>query len=164
VANLQEDLDRAEALHGESLALRRELGHRAGIAISLLNLGFTATKQQEYARAAAFMTESLALHWELGDKRWVAYCLEGLAEILQVQASSPEMLQHATRFFSVAATLREAISVPVELAERASYDQNIAALRATLGDAAFMQAWEEGQRMPLEQAISRALDRPLPYQ
>ena len=158
---MQEDLNQAEALHGESLALRRELGDKSGVAMSLLNLGFTAIKQREYARAAALMTESLTLHWELGDKRWVAYCLEGLAEILQAQANSPEMLRRAARFFSVAAGLRTAIGVPVELDERAAYDQKVAALRATLGDAAFMEAWAEGQHMPLEQAVSQALERPI---
>ena len=126
-----------------------------------LTWGWTATKQREYARAIALETESLALHWELGDKRWVAYCLEGLAEILQAQASSPEMFRCAARFFSAAATLREAIGVPVELAERAAYNQNIAALRAALGDAAFMEAWSEGQSMALEEAVSQVLERPV---
>ena len=123
VATQQDDYKRAEALREESLALLRELGDKSGVALSLLNLGFTATKQQEYTQAAALMTESLALYWELGDKRWVAYCLEGLAEILQAQATSPEMQRRAVRLFSVAAALRMAIGVPVELDERAAYDR-----------------------------------------
>jgi predicted ATPase/class 3 adenylate cyclase len=161
VATQQEDYKRAEALHEESLALRRDLGDKSGIALSLFNLGWTATKQQEYARAAAFMTESLTLYWELGDKRSIAYCLEGLAEILQAQAISPEVSRRAARFFSVAAALRATIGAPVDPVERVAYDRNVAAVRATLGDAAFAETWAEGQDIPLEHAISQALDRPI---
>jgi tetratricopeptide (TPR) repeat protein len=160
VASQQVDYKRAEALYVESLVLRRQLGDKSGIALSLLSLGLTATKQHDYAHALALATESLKLHWELGDKRLVAYCLEGLAEILQAQASSPEMLWRAARFFSVAAALRAAIGAPVDPDDRAIYDQKVAAIRTALGDAVFMEAWEEGQGMTLEHAVSEAFERP----
>lgn len=41
--------------------------------------------------------------------------------------------------------------------ERAEHDQAIAAARAALGEEKFKAAWEEGQKITLEQAVEYAL-------
>src|SRR5579871_6424352 len=62
------DYATARALYEESLAIRRELGDKNGIADSLSNLGEMAKEQGDYAAARALYEESLAIRRELGDK------------------------------------------------------------------------------------------------
>ena len=57
----------AGRLFEASLALRRELGDKRGIALGLKNLGDSARYLSDYDRAAALYQESLALRRELGD-------------------------------------------------------------------------------------------------
>jgi predicted ATPase/transcriptional regulator with XRE-family HTH domain len=96
LAYRQGDCARALALHGENLALRRELGDKEGIAHSLNNLGLITHDQGDLERAAALHTESLTLKRELGDKRGIAGSLNNLG-----------LLAHAQGDLARAATLHE---------------------------------------------------------
>src|SRR5262249_7586492 len=69
VANLQEDYTTARSLYEESLAIRRALGDRLGVADSLRNLGSVASDQGDYAAARSLYEESLAIRRELGTVR-----------------------------------------------------------------------------------------------
>ena len=40
----------------------------------------------------------------------------------------------------------------------AGHERAVRAMQCALGDAAFMAAWTEGQALPLEEAIARALE------
>jgi hypothetical protein len=68
-------------LHEESLALRRKLGNKRGIAVSLSDLGIVASSQRDLKRAAALHEESLALRRELGDNGGVAAALSHLGDV-----------------------------------------------------------------------------------
>jgi tetratricopeptide (TPR) repeat protein len=72
------DYTGAIAPHEESLALRRALGDRQGIAKSLNSLGLIARDQHDYARAQIYLEESLVLLRELGDKPNIAALLNNL--------------------------------------------------------------------------------------
>ncbi len=69
LAYYQSDYPAARALHEGSLAIRRQLDHRKGIAISLNNLGNVLYDQGDYVAARALHEESLAIKRELGDRR-----------------------------------------------------------------------------------------------
>src|SRR5206468_2248739 len=71
----QGDYEAARALHQESLAIKRELGDKGGIAASVNNLGLVADSQGDFASARALYEESLALRRELGDKWGISYAL-----------------------------------------------------------------------------------------
>jgi non-specific serine/threonine protein kinase len=72
---------RTQSAYEASLALRRELADRQGIADSLNNLGLLATDRGDYARARALHEESLALRRELGDRRGLALSLNNLGDL-----------------------------------------------------------------------------------
>ena len=76
----QSDIDRAEALYEECLAHCRELGDRAGIALSLRLLGAIAWRRYNFGVAISLTEESLALCREVGDKEGIALSLINLAE------------------------------------------------------------------------------------
>jgi tetratricopeptide (TPR) repeat protein len=148
------DYGRAVALHEESLALRRELGDKWGIASSLGNLGLVAFERGDYARAVALLEEGLALARDIGAKHRVTECLEGLATV----AGALDQPERAARLFGTADALRAALGAPLPPRERARREQAVAALRDALGEAAFAAAWAEGRALSLEDAVALALE------
>jgi predicted ATPase/class 3 adenylate cyclase/Tfp pilus assembly protein PilF len=87
LAWMQGDYVQATTFFTESLALRRELGDKQGIASSLGNLGLVALRQGEYERAEALLTENLALYRELGHQRGIARALNNLGVVTQHQGN-----------------------------------------------------------------------------
>jgi predicted ATPase/DNA-binding CsgD family transcriptional regulator len=79
LAYLRGEYERAATLHEEDLSLRRALGDRRGVALSLHNLGRVAHYQGNAERAAALYDESLAIRQALRDERGVALTLNSLA-------------------------------------------------------------------------------------
>jgi tetratricopeptide (TPR) repeat protein len=138
----------------ESLAIRRELGDRGGVALALNTLGNLAFEQGEYSSARACYSESLAIERGLGDKRGIAFSLEGLAEVVAALGSA----RRAAGIWGAAERLREEIGSPLAPNERPRYERGVVAARASLGDdAAFNGAWQEGRASTLEEAIAIAL-------
>ena len=86
LAFVRGDYDRAVALHEESLALRRTLADRAGIAASLHNLSRVRIYQGDREGAETMCAESLALRRELGDVRGIALSLNTLGVIARNRA------------------------------------------------------------------------------
>ncbi|MDP8909304.1 MAG: tetratricopeptide repeat protein, partial [Chloroflexota bacterium] len=85
LAYAQGDLDHARIRFEQSLAIRRTLNDKAGIAASLNNVGIVADEQGDYAKAAALYGESLALERELGDSRGAAISLNNLGLVVEGQ-------------------------------------------------------------------------------
>jgi predicted ATPase len=108
----QGDYRRATALEEESLRLSQDLGDKLWSAYALLNLGRIAWYQGDYGRAAAVLEESLTIFRDLGDKRGMALGMEGLAAV----ACAQEQPERAARLFGAAQAVREAIGMPLFVA------------------------------------------------
>jgi tetratricopeptide (TPR) repeat protein len=148
---------RGRALLKESLALSREVGYKEGVAWSLNQLGVLAHREGDHRRATDLLRESLKIHQDLGDRWRIASVLEAIAETLCAQGR----LEPAARHFGAAEAVREAISVPVPLCERADREENISAARAGLGEVTFEAAFSEGWTMSPEEAIEYAPGEPM---
>jgi tetratricopeptide (TPR) repeat protein len=142
----QGDHARAAALYEDSLALYREVGDRRGEARALCNLGRIAHRQGDDPRALALYEQGLPRYQAVGDKKGMAVCAEQAARTL-VRLDHPV---RAAQFLGTAEALRAATGAARLPSDRAGCDQDIAALRLTLGDG-FAAAWSEGQTWPLEQ-------------
>jgi len=81
LAYFQGDYSAARELHEGSLALRRALGDRSGVAASLSNLGSVACDQGEYAAARELFDESLAIRRELGNRIGIATSVKNLGTV-----------------------------------------------------------------------------------
>ena len=81
----QGDYPVAWKLHEESLAIRRTLGDRNGIAASLNSLGALAYDENDYPAARAMYEESLAMRRELGDRWGIAVSLNNLGNVASDQ-------------------------------------------------------------------------------
>jgi len=85
----QGDYPAARAFHGESLAIRRELGDRLGTAASLGNLGNVALLQGDLTSARALYEEGLTIRRELDDRRGIGALLGNLANVAYLQGDYP---------------------------------------------------------------------------
>jgi predicted ATPase/class 3 adenylate cyclase len=85
LAWIQGDYAAARALNEQSLAIRRELRDKWGMATSLNNLGVVALYQGDFAAARALPEEGLAIFRELGDKRGSANSLNILGNAAYAQ-------------------------------------------------------------------------------
>jgi tetratricopeptide (TPR) repeat protein len=155
LAEDQGDYAAARTFYEESLALRRQLADRRGLASSLSALGHVARCQGDDAAACVLLEESLVLSRELGDRRGCAECHEELARVASVQGQ-PEL---AARIYGAAEALREALGTPLLRSAHAPYERAVTAVRAALEAGACAARWAEGRAMTLEQAISYALER-----
>ena len=85
MADAQGDYVTLHSLYEESLVLYRELGDKAGSALSLHWLGNVAVYQGDYTTARMLHEESLALYRELEDKGGIGFSLNWLGIVASSQ-------------------------------------------------------------------------------
>ena len=122
LAYYQCDYRAARARHEESLAIRRQLGERRGMAVSLTNLGNVIYEQGDFASARVLFEESLAIMRELGDRGGIAGSLNNLGDVVCNQGDYP----------AAKVLLEECLAIMRELGDRGS----IAGSLHNLGDVA----------------------------
>jgi len=147
------ELDRAEPLFTEALALWRTLGDAASIIYPLHNLGTIALERGDLEGAAEMLRESLSQAEEHGHPRAIAIGLESLAAVAGARGQGVR----AAVLFGAAEALREAIAVPLTSINRPTYGRHVAAARAGTDRAQFAAAWAAGRTLPPEQAVAEAL-------
>lgn len=159
LANLGEALraegvhERAMAIAADGLQLSRGVGDKRSAATALFILGSLQQLQRIDPRAAEPLSEGLLLFQQVNDKRGIAWCLESLAGPATARGE-PEL---AARLLGAAEALREAVRVPVQLAERPAYERHRGAAHEALGDVAFDAAWATGRQQPIAAVITEAV-------
>jgi non-specific serine/threonine protein kinase len=147
LSNHQRDHPAARVLHEESLAIRRELGDRFGIATSLNSLGNVSLSQGEYLVARTLYEESLAIRRELGDRFGIATSLNNLGNAAINQGDYPvgkaqveeslAIRRELGDLFGIAQSLSnlgyEALNRGDFLAATSLYEESLA-IRRELGD------------------------------
>jgi hypothetical protein len=141
--------------YGESLAARRELGNKQGIAAALMHLGYVARVRGEYMQALTVYEESLALLQSVGDRIGVAQCLEGMAYTVCAQGQA----RRAARLLGVVAALREIVGAP--RSPGPTHQRDLSTAQMALGDRGYAEGWAAGRELSLDETISYALS-PVP--
>lgn len=141
-----------QALLEGSLALKQELGDRWGVAMILRHLGDLALREERVGAARAFLQESTAIRQELGDRWSLADSLEMLASLTLAEGKPAR----AASLWGAADALRTAIGTHLSAGDRARHERDVAAVRQQLGEATFIAAWAEGQRLSIEEALACA--------
>jgi predicted ATPase/class 3 adenylate cyclase len=147
---LEGDHEQATALNEEAARLYRDRGSRGGLVYALDNLAWAALVRGDHKRARVLHKETLALCRELGDKLIGSESLEGLA----CAAAARGEAERSARLFGTASTL----GYQQAPAERVLREPYLAAARSRLDEAVWKAAWEEGQAMTFEEAVSYALE------
>jgi predicted ATPase/class 3 adenylate cyclase len=130
-------------LNEESLALRRKIGDKAGIASCLNDLGEAARGQGDYATAKHCYEESLAIGREIGNRLGMTFYLSNLGELAAAQNHHAA----ATRYH------QEALAICQDI----GYRMNAALCLGGLGHDAAATGDLEGARRYLQQALSEAV-------
>lgn len=133
--------------------IRRELGDKAGLALSLNTLADVVLDEGKYVDARPLLDESLGINRELGDQTAIAYLIEDYAGV----AAAESKPQKALMLAGFASALRESIGAPLPPSEQARVDRMITPAREALPEAAAITEWETGRSLTLEQAIESAL-------
>ncbi|MFL5803167.1 MAG: tetratricopeptide repeat protein [Roseiflexaceae bacterium] len=142
---------RAEPLLAESLTRFRDQGNEFGYQRALISLGHIARTQGQLARAVSRYRESF-MAWRMHPQGIPA--LEGLAGVVVSQG----LAEQGARLFGATEALRESMGWPLPPVSRADYERDVAAVRAQLDEATFAATWAAGRALPLEQAITEALN------
>ncbi len=153
LARLRAQTERAETLLEQALALARAGEDTWDVAIITTLLGHHDRQQGRYPQARARYHESLPLVRAFGSPTYLAWCLEGLAATLGAEGRHGR----AALLCAAAAALRERAHTPLPPAERAAFEDTIAAARAALGESAFDAEWAAGSALTLDTAVDAAL-------
>ena len=151
---------RALPLYEEALAICRRLANKYAVSNILNNLAAAEYGAGDYEAAASHFTESLTMLLVSGDKVIgnkidLSYALDGFAA-LAVRRGEAEL---AAKLAGAAGHLRESIKYNIEPAERRFRQAYLASLRALLPESAFSQAYRQGRKMRLDEAVALALER-----
>jgi predicted ATPase/class 3 adenylate cyclase len=150
----QGDLGRAAQLTEEAVALFRELGARGDVALGLCNMGWIALLRDDLGRAADIYRESLSLSWDAGMTLVVQGGLEGLACLAAARVEA----ERAALLWAAAQALHETKNIPRDPDFLAEADARILHVGTGMGEEAWEEAWRKGRTMPLEEAVSYALE------
>ena len=101
-------------------------------------------------RAVDLHHEALAERVEHGLRTFYVDSLDALATLGGRAQPAPE----AVRVLAASDRARDAMAAPRDPARRQAHDAAVQGLRAALGDRAFTEAWAEGARLTLEEAVA----------
>jgi hypothetical protein len=155
----------------EGLAVGRRVDDRWSVGIGLLQRGTVALLAGEYAAARAALSESLERARAMGNRWTTGASLEWLGHTALAEGDAEEADAlyvaalaafreagdgpGAARLLGLAAALRSSFQDVFAADPFASTtrEQDAAAVRAALGDAAFAAAWAEGRGLAVEQVV-----------
>jgi DNA-binding CsgD family transcriptional regulator/tetratricopeptide (TPR) repeat protein len=162
IALLEGDTARAAQLAQEALEVARETSEQRSIGQSFAILGEVTSQQGDDAQAQTHFQNGLFLASTLGYTHTIGRCLLGLVRLAHKTGQFWQAARLASKAEQCwqAAPLRGAaehrLKIEQEITphERAMYTQDLAALRAHLGEAAFAAAQAEGRAMTLEDLLA----------
>jgi tetratricopeptide (TPR) repeat protein len=150
------DLERAQVMLEQAYALWRESGSRMGERAARMNLAVVTLERGDPERARALARDVLELCTAMADASATSVrCLEIASDVLRA-LRAPE---DAVCLAAAADTHRQALGAPVPVDERPEREATLLAARAALPAEAFEQAWQEGIRLSIQEAVVVATDR-----
>jgi predicted ATPase/DNA-binding XRE family transcriptional regulator len=151
------DVEEAKKFLEESLSLYRETRELWGVARVLTLLARIEQSTKLYAQSKAHYRDALVLLKKKGQymHAWAAHVLGALASL----AALDGQLERAARILGAAESGVKVVMFDGYPITAATFDSEVVSLRAQLGEAAFAEAWAEGQAMTRDQAIAYALQQ-----
>jgi tetratricopeptide (TPR) repeat protein len=148
------DRERARALTEDELHRARTLGDERSEAFALEWLEGFARTEGRIREALSITKECLRIRRDLADPAHIADNLSRFAAAVAFEGKAAT----AARFLSSSVHAYEQIGVivPRYVAER--NEETLATIRAQLDEAAFADAWEQGQKLTAHEAVAFALE------
>ena len=142
------DLDAAQPLYEEALALQRELGDSYECAVCLLNLARVGIQRGSAKEARTLLLEALAIAADIGSKLVGQFVLDISAWLAAFVGDWP----HAARFYGAAGTQLEETGYHREAVDEVPMAPLIARVRESLGNEAFSKAEAAGRALSYDEA------------
>ena len=154
IALARGDTEQAHALIRRAMVHADESGHRMGYLWARVRLGYIVLRLGNLSEARAALTETarefLKDKFDIG----VVFALEGMAE-LYIATNKAAV---AARLIGWADAMRKQINDSRPFIEQADVDKIITACLLKMGEIAFSDAYDEGQKMSMDQAVGYVLD------
>jgi predicted ATPase/class 3 adenylate cyclase len=134
MARHQGEYTLAQSAYEESVAIRRELDDRPGVAGSLSNLGVVAALEGDFAVARAFFEESLRIRLALGDQLDIANSHQNLGRCAAHQRDYTAARSHFAECLAISQLIgnrRGVASALIELGKLAEQQSGYAAARTS---------------------------------
>ena len=144
----------ARARFTRALEVSSGTGDKRGEAAALWFLGRTDVVEGNTDSARIRLREALLVFHAFEMRAELLGCLEDLAMLERSVGSVDEAVRH----YATAMIARERLGLVRPSRNEQRLRAELAAMRQSLGDAAFEAAWAEGQRCEVEEAIRRALN------
>jgi predicted ATPase/DNA-binding XRE family transcriptional regulator/predicted translin family RNA/ssDNA-binding protein len=154
MAFIREDYERARINLQEATRIAEELGNRMHHVWGLTHLGYVALRESNIPEARNLLAEAIQSFQKDKSESGVAFALEGMAGFY-VAVGQPKV---AARLIGWADAIREKIPDTRPLIEQKDVDKIIAACLEKMGEVAFSDAYNEGQKMTLDEAVAYALE------
>jgi tetratricopeptide (TPR) repeat protein len=140
----------------ESLTLFRGEGEMFWAMNAVGSLGYIALLEGRHRQARPLLLEYLEMGVQFQDRANIAAGLEGLAAVAIDEGSADQ----AARLFGAAESLRNEIGGRLmSLRNRTMIERSVRSTRQRLGEPAWVAAWNAGQVMTVQQAVSMAFEQ-----
>jgi predicted ATPase len=134
----------------EAAALFRELEDETGIAVALLNVGWSALVLGDAGLADEALREGVVVAGRLGAIHWIANGALALGAVLAAEHEE----ERGAQFLAAAASLREELGIRFnDAVEERIHERGVADAKAALGEEAFAAVWVRGQAMGPEEIV-----------
>src|SRR6266498_136200 len=154
MAMIQGDYNQARGYLMEALEISEELGARMHSLWCRTHLGYLALREGNITEAHDIFAQTTQNFQKDQSVIGVVFSLEGIAGLYVIVDKS----NMATRLIGWADASRKKLGDPRPLLEQADVDKIIAACLAKMGEVAFSDAYDEGQKMTNEEAVAYALE------
>ncbi|HKJ39771.1 MAG TPA: adenylate/guanylate cyclase domain-containing protein [Anaerolineales bacterium] len=132
----------------------QKLGSNRNVVMIKSDLAHILRYEGKHAEALAAYRETIKDWQRMGHRAAIAHQLECMAFI----AKALEHSERAVRLFGAAEVLRHNIGIDMTAQERKEYEEEIADLKANMGEKEFASHWAEGRSLTMEKAIKLALE------
>jgi predicted ATPase/class 3 adenylate cyclase len=147
------NLARGRALYEDALRRARTLDNKPAEAALLGSLAWLAVNEGRAPDALPLLKESLSIKRDLGDRVEIATGLSSAARAMtRVGRVTP-----ATQLIACFEALREEIGGSEAWVTRMN-EETLPAIRRQLDEVAFAEAWDQGRKLTIDQAVALALD------
>jgi tetratricopeptide (TPR) repeat protein len=153
IAAIKGDYETASMRLQECLDIDKLYGYRASSLWAQSQLAYLALYRRETAKAHELFIKTVKAFYQDQIEIGVAFTLEGTAGLCIV-VDKPKI---AANLIGWADATRKRIGDPRPPLEQADVDKIITACIAKIGEATFSDAYEDGQKMTLDEAVTYAL-------
>jgi hypothetical protein len=153
IALQQGDYRQAHSLLREAMIHNEGLGNRMNDLWLRVRLGYVVLRMGNFREACTILAKTAHEFLNDNSEIGVIFTLEGTAELF-LATGKPE---HAARLIGWADATRKKIGDKRPLLEQADVDRIVAACLEKMGEAAFSDVYDHGQKMSLAEAVAYAL-------